>query len=25
VAIWYMEQGFQTTVDAAKASLYRGV
>ena len=24
VAIWYMEQGFQTTVDPAKASLYRG-
>ncbi|HSS73582.1 MAG TPA: hypothetical protein VLK53_08450 [Gaiellaceae bacterium] len=25
VSIWYMEQGFQTTVDAAKASLYSGV
>jgi len=25
VAIWYMEQGFQTTVDPAKASFYRGV
>jgi hypothetical protein len=25
VSIWYMEQGFQTTVDPAKASLYRGV
>ncbi len=25
VAIWYMEQGFQTTVDPAKAGLYRGV
>jgi hypothetical protein len=24
VSIWYMEQGFQTTVDPAKASLYRG-
>ena len=24
VAIWYMEQGFQTTVDPAKAGLYRG-
>ena len=25
VAIWYMEQGFQTTVDPAKAALYHGV
>jgi len=25
VSIWYMEQGFQTTVDPAKASLYNGV
>lgn len=25
VAIWYMEQGFQTAVDPAKAALYRGV
>jgi hypothetical protein len=25
VAIWYMEQGFQTAVDPAKASLYQGV
>jgi hypothetical protein len=24
VSIWYMEQGFQTTIDPAKASLYRG-
>jgi hypothetical protein len=24
VAIWYMEQGFQTTVDGPKAGLYRG-
>jgi hypothetical protein len=24
VTIWYMEQGFQTTVDAAKTGLYRG-
>jgi hypothetical protein len=24
VSIWYMEQGFQTTVDPGKASLYRG-
>jgi len=24
VTIWYMEQGFQTTVDAAKTALYRG-
>ncbi len=24
VSIWYMEQGFQTTVDPAKAALYRG-
>jgi hypothetical protein len=24
VSIWYMEQGFQTTVDPAKASLYHG-
>ena len=24
VAIWYMEQGFQTAVDPAKAGLYRG-
>ncbi len=25
VAIWYMEQGFQTTPDPAKAALYHGV
>ena len=25
VSIWYMEQGFQTTVEPAKASLYNGV
>lgn len=24
VSIWYMEQGFQTTIDPAKAGLYRG-
>src|SRR5207244_11906986 len=24
VSIWYLEQGFQSTVDAAKAGLYRG-
>jgi hypothetical protein len=24
VSIWYMEQGFQTTIDPAKAPLYRG-
>jgi hypothetical protein len=24
VTIWYMEQGFQTTIDPAKSSLYRG-
>ena len=24
VAIWYMEQGFQTTIDPAKAGFYRG-
>ncbi len=24
VSIWYMEQGFQTTIDPAKASLYHG-
>ena len=24
VRIWYMEQGFQTTIDPAKASLYQG-
>src|SRR5205814_9230510 len=24
VSIWYLEQGFQTTVDASKASLYSG-
>jgi hypothetical protein len=24
VSIWYMEQGFQTTVDPAKSSLYQG-
>jgi hypothetical protein len=24
VSIWYLEQGFQTTIDPAKASLYRG-
>jgi hypothetical protein len=24
VSIWYMEQGFQTTIDPAKASLYKG-
>lgn len=24
VSIWYMEQGFQTTIDPTKASLYRG-
>jgi hypothetical protein len=25
VSIWYMEQGFQTAIDPAKTSLYRGV
>jgi hypothetical protein len=24
VSIWYMEQGFQTTIDAGKTALYRG-
>ena len=24
VSIWYMEQGFQTTIDPAKTALYRG-